>query len=150
MSAVLTGNDTTILNERILKDFPDTDVVNIEYPDNLVEPKNGKNGNTIYAFNAAGRRTNVTIRVLAGSSDDKYLQAEIASYLNDPAAYTLIAGEFIKRVGDGKGNITNIIYQMKGGIIQKIPNTKENVSGDTEQAVTSYLIVFANTPRTIG
>ena len=150
MSVSLTGKDTIIIDTRILNDLGTGDVANLEFPNNLVEAKPGKNGNTIYAYNASGKLANVTLRVLRGSSDDKYLASRMQEYINDPAAFVLIAGEVIKRVGDGAGNITNDIYTMKGGVIQKIPGGKENVEGDTEQALSIYVIVFANNDRVMG
>jgi hypothetical protein len=148
-SVSLTGKDTTIINDRIFKDFADADCVNLEFPNNLVEAKVGKNGNAIYAFNSSGKLVNVKIRIIRGSADDKFLNSEVTNYTNDPAAYTLMIGEFIKRAGDGLGNVSNDTYKLEGGIIQKMPNAKENVSGDTEQAVTEYQIVFTNTDRSI-
>lgn len=150
MSVSLTGKDTTIINERVLSDLATGDCVSLSFPNNLAEAKTGKNGNTIYAFNSTGRQCVATIRVLRGSADDKYLSSEMTAYINDPAAYTLIAGEFIKRAGDGAGNITADIYQMRGGIVQKLPEAKENVEGDTEQAVTVYQVLFANSSRIMG
>ena len=150
----LTGNDTVAIGAtgaalRIFADFGDGDTVNLDFPNNLVEAKTGKNGNTIYAFNATGQVVAVLIRVLRGSPDDKFLNAEMNLYLADPAAYPLLAGEFIKRIGDGAGNVINDVYKIAGGIVQKIPTVKENVEGDTEQAITIYQILFANTERSI-
>lgn len=150
MSITLTGSDTNIIDNRILADEAEGDVVNLDFPNNLVEPKVGKNGNTLYAFNATGKQVVATIRVLRGSADDKYLNARLSELLLDLPSYILIEAEFIKRVGDGLGNVTNDIYKVKGGVIQKFPNTKENVEGDTEQAVSIYQIAFANTSRVIA
>jgi len=150
----LTGNDTVAIGAtgaalRIFNDFGDGDTVNLDFPNNLVEAKTGKNGNTIYAFNATGQVVNATIRVLRGSPDDKYLNSEMNLYLKDPAAYPLLAGEFIKRIGDGTGAVINDVYKIGGGVVQKIPTVKENVEGDTEQSITIYIILFANTERSI-
>ena len=150
MGVSLTGKDTVIIDTRIMADFATGDTVNMEFPNNLVEAKAGKNGNVIYAFNASGKLANVTLRILRGSADDKYLSSRMQEYINDSAAFPLIAGEFIKRIGDGAGNITADVYLMKGGVIQKIPTVKENVEGDTEQAVTIYVITFGNTNRIMG
>jgi len=150
MSVALTGKDTTIIDTRRLTDLGTGDVVIIEAPNNLVELKQGKDGNAIYAYNASGKQTVVTLRVIRGSADDKYLAARMQEYINDPAAFVLISGEFIKRTGDGAGNITNEVYTMDGGVIQKMPSTKENVEGDTEQAVSIYTLVFANSDRVMG
>ena len=150
MSVALTGKDTTIIDTRRLTDLGTGDVVMIEAPNNLVELKQGKDGNAIYAYNASGKQTVATLRVIRGSADDKYLAARMQEYINDPAAFVLISGEFIKRTGDGTGNITNEVYTMDGGVIQKMPGTKENVEGDTEQAVSIYTLVFANSDRVMG
>lgn len=148
-SAALTGKDTTILSGRVFNDFAEGDVVVIDYPNNLTEGKVGKNGNVIYAFNAMGKVVTVKIRTLLGSSDDKFLNSKVTEYINDSASFVFLTGEFVKRVGDGAGNISNIIYLLDGGVVQKIPNAKENVSGDTEQAVAEYTILFANADRAI-
>lgn len=152
MSVSLTGNDTIAVGTRgatlrILVDLADADTGVLEFPNNLVEAKTGKNGNTIYAFNSTGKVVTLTLRVMRGSTDDKYLNSEMNSYLNDPASYVLLDGEVVKRVGDGQGNITNDVYSLDGGIIQKMPAAKENVEGDTEQAVTIWQIIFANSNR---
>lgn len=150
MSVALTGKDTTIIDGRILTDFADGDTAMLDFPNNLMESVNGKNGNTIYAANSTGKVVTITLRVLAGSADDKYLNSRMQEFINDPAAFILIEGEFIKRVGDGQGNVNDIIYTVQGGVIQKLPNAKENVSGDTEQSVSVWQIQFANTERKVA
>jgi hypothetical protein len=149
MSVSLTGKDTHIINDRIFVDFADGDCGSLEFPNNLVEVKVGKNKNSIYAFNASGQTVNYKVRIIRGSADDKFLNSEMNRYIQDPASYSLMSGEFVKRVGDGAGNVTNDTYKVDGGIIQKIPGGKDNVSGDTEQAVAEYMIVFANTDRSM-
>ena len=150
MSVALTGKDTHLVGTRILTDLAEGDVGNLDFPNNMVEMKTGKNGNTIYAFNATGKVVDYTVRTLLGSDDDKYLNAELNRYLNDPPSYTLLDGEFIKRVGDGAGDVSNVIYRVGGGIPKKLPNSKENVEGDTEQAIAEWVIGYANTDRSIS
>jgi len=149
-SVTLTGKDTIVIDDRILQDFADGDTCNIEFPNDLVTEKAGKNGNMLYAYNAAGNIANVTLRVLRGSADDKYLQSRLQEYKNDPAAFVMVAGEFIKRLGDGSGNVTADTLTLPGGVFKKKPGTKENVAGDTEQAVTIYALVFADSDRAMG
>lgn len=151
----LTGKDTISLGSRglalrIFNDLADGDTGNLDFPNNLVESKTGKNGNTIYAFNSTGKVSLLTIRVLRGSPDDKYLNSEMNRYLQDPAAYTLIDGEFVKRIGNGLGEVTNDVYRMSGGIIQKFPVVKENVEGDVEQSVSIWSVQFANNSRSLS
>ncbi len=152
MSVALTGKDTIAIGSRglaprIFADLADGDTGVLDFPNNLVEAKTGKNGNTIYAFNSTGQVVTFTLRVIRGSADDKYLNSEMNRFLLDPAGYTLIDGEIVKRIGDGEGNVTNDVYSLDGGIIQKMPAAKENVEGDTEQAVTIWQIIFANSDR---
>lgn len=149
MSVSLTGNDSISINGRVLADFADGDIANLDFPNNLVEAKTGKNNNTIYAFNATGRVVTATVRLIRGSSDDKFLNSEMNSFINDPASYLLLESEFIKRVGDGQGTITQDVYRLSGGVIHKLPTVKENVEGDVESAVVVWEIQFANTDRTI-
>lgn len=155
MSVVLTGEDTHAIGSiglapRVLADFGDGDVATLDFPNNLVEAKTGKNGNTIYSFNASGKICTYIVRVLIGSDDDKFFNSEMNKYFLNPASYVLLGGEFVKKAGDGKGNITNILYSFDGGIIQKMPNTKDNVGGDTEQNIAIWQIIFANTNRAIS
>lgn len=149
MSIVLTGKDTILLDTRIMKDFGDGDTAVLTFPNDLCQEKVGKNGNVIFAFNATGKVANVVLRVMLGSADDKYLNSRLQEYLNDPAAFIVFSGEFIKRAGDGSGDVTNIIYQFNAGVIKKMVESKENVEGDTEQAIAIYTMVFANTDRAI-
>src|SRR4030042_2643319 len=143
----LTGKDTSIIDDRVLNDFGDGDVVNIEFLNNIVEGKVGKNGNVLYAYNSTGNQVTVTMRLLRSSPDDKFFNTKLIQYKQNPAGFILMEGEFIKKVGDGKGNITNDIYKLSGGIIQKMIGGKENVEGDTEQALSIYQLFFANTDR---
>jgi hypothetical protein len=150
MSVALTGKDTIILDTRILSDLATGDVANLEFPNDLVDAKTGKNGNTIFAFNATGKVVNATIRVIRASADDQYLNSRLYQYLNDPPSFVAIEAEMVKRVGDAAGNIKNDTYQISGGLISKIPSVKENVEGDIEQAVSIWAIKFANSDRRIG
>lgn len=150
MSVALNGKDTLILDARILTDLADGDTAVLEFPNDLAGVKVGKNGNTLFAFNSTGQTCNLTIRVVMGSEDDKYMNSRLQEYRNDPASFVLFKAELIKRVGDGEGNVINNTYKVSGGIITKIPGAKENVEGDTEQSVTIYTITFANTDRSLG
>ncbi len=149
-TVALTGKDTIVIDDRILSDLADADTAVLEFPNNLMEAKTGKNGNVIYAFNAQGQVVNMTLRVIRGSADDKYMQSRLQEYINDPSAFILFEAELIKRAGDGAGNITSDTYQLKGGAPQKMPAAKENVAGDTEQAVSIYAMTFGNSQRALG
>jgi hypothetical protein len=147
MSVALTGEDVSLINDLPLADLADGQAVLISIPNDLVGVKQGKNGNILYAFNATGRQCEATFRILRGSADDKRLNGLLTQYINNPSRFTLISGDFTKTIGDGAGNVTEEKYTMDGGVIQKIPEVQENVEGDTEQAVTVYMIRFGNVDR---
>ena len=150
MGAVsLTGNDTVIIDSRIFNNLANGDTAVLDYPNDIAAGAVGKNGNILIAFNATGKTVTLSLRVLLGSSDDKYLNGRYAQYINDPAAFSLLNGEFIKRVGPGDGSAVNVIYKMGQGFFTKPPIAKENVEGDVEQSVAVWLITFPNTDRSI-
>lgn len=145
----LTGKDVIQIDDRVLNDLADGDAVMISYPNDLAVVKTAKNGNTIYAFNETGRQVEVALRVLLGSSDDKYLNSRLQEMKNDFSAFILIDGNFVKRVGDGQGNMSSDVYQMSGGVFKKQGDAKSSAEGDTEQSVVVYTIAFGNGDKSI-
>ncbi len=145
--ASLTGADTIIINDRVITDLSDMDCVTLDFQMEIATLKTGKNGNVIYALNETGRECMVVIRVLRGSEDDKFFNALQSSQIANFSSFTLMTGEFIKKVGDGKGNVTSDTFIMSGGIFTKRTGGKSNVEGDTEQSVCMYEMKFANAPR---
>ena len=145
----LTGDDTIIINDLPLNDFPDGDIATLELPNNLMEIQTGKNGNTVFALDEAGNNATLTLRVLLSSNDDKRLNGLIP--LSESfASYVLLTGSVVKQIGDGQGNVSYNTYLLQGGMIQKKPAVKSNVNGDTQQAVVEYVIQFANAARAIA
>ena len=66
----LTGNDTVILNERVIKDMADGSIVEISYQNDRVGITTGNNDNTIFAEDSTGSNATLTLRVIRGSADD--------------------------------------------------------------------------------
>ncbi len=146
----LTGKDTVTVNGRILNDFADGVVAELQFPNDLVNLKTGKGGNTLYGLNNTGRQAEVTLRLIRGSSDDKFLNAIFSSMLGNFSGFTLMVGTFVKNVGDGAGNIQTDTYIMSGGAFKRGVNGLENADGDTNQSVSEWHLVFSNAPRGIG
>lgn len=144
----LTGSDTIILNDLPLKDFADGDIGTLEINNDLFAMQTGKNGNTIFAYDEAGRNATLTVRILMSSNDDKRLNGLVPRTENF-ASTVLINGSVVKMVGDGAGNISYNTYLLRGGMIQRNPNVTSNVNGETAQAVVEYVIQFANAERSI-
>lgn len=150
MSVVaLSGSDTLMINNRILSDLADGDAAALTFANDIANLKTGKNGNSIYSFNASGKECEVKIRLIRGSADDKFLNNLMAQQQSNFAGIVLMNGEFIKKIGDGAGVISSDTYIMSGGIFTKMVEAKSNVEGDTEQSVSVYTLKFSNAPRVL-
>lgn len=151
MRKTLSGDDVISINDRIFTDLADGDFAMLSFENEVATVTTGKNGNSIYSLNTTGRQGLLTLRLLRASADDKYLnnlynQQQKANF----GGFVLMTGEFIKKVGDGQGNISNDTYILSGGIFKKEVDVKSNVEGDTEQSVSIYEIEFSNAPRVIS
>lgn len=149
-SVSLSGNDTIIINERVFRDFGDGDVAMLEFPNEMATVVTGKNGNAVYASNSTGEQVNVSLRLLKGTSDDKFLNGLLINQFRDFAAFVLMTGSFAKRLGTGGGETFNDTYVLHGGVFKKGVDTKSNVAGDTEEVLSVYTMEFSRAPRTIG
>lgn len=143
----ITGKDTLTLFDRVINDTADADLTNITFPNDLFTVKTGKNENTLYALNAEGKNCELTLRLVRGSDDDKFMQSKISEMLRDPASFTLATGQLVKRIGNGEGGVTRDVYNLDGGIFTKLVEGKENSDGDIEQAVATYTMRFALATR---
>ena len=145
----LTGKDVIVLNGRVMKNFADATLAELTFDTNLMEVKASKDGNTIYALNEQGRVSELKLRLLLGSSDDKFLNSMLASMKSDPSGFILILGSFTKRVGDGAGNSSLVVYQCVGGAFSKMPAAKSSAAGDTDQSVVEWAIKFGSADRSV-
>lgn len=148
-ATAITGNDSVILNGRVLHDFADGDCGKIVYEEDLTKVKAGKDGNTVFALNQGGRIATLSLRIILGSADDKYLNGLLANYQADPSGYVLDQGSLFKRVGDGAGNPNSVVYQLIGGAPRKQPEAKLNTDGDPSQAVGEWTWIFGQVPRSV-
>lgn len=150
MSTVsLSGSDTFMVNNRVLVDFADGKCVEVTFENDIANVKTGKNGNSIYGLNETGKQCKVVLRMVRGSSDDKFLNGLLAQQQANFAGFPLMIAQFIKKVGDGSGNITNDTYIMSGGVFTKQVEAQSNVEGETEQSVSIYTMKFSNNPRVL-
>lgn len=150
MSAIaLSGNDTVIINNQVITDLADGNCIELTFPTDIANVKTGKNGNSIYGLNESGKQSEVKMRVLRGSSDDKFLQNLLTQQQANFAGTVLMIGQFIKKIGDGQGNISSDTYIMSGGVFVKQVEGKSNVEGETEQSIAIYTLKFSNAPRVL-
>ena len=145
----LTGDDTLVIAGIVITDVCDGDWFTYNFENDLANVKRGKNGNTIYAENAMGLVANATLRLLRGSDTDKQLNTLMQSQFDDFSAFVLLDGQFVKRVGDGQGNITSDTGRMSGGIFKRAVDARSNAEGDTEQSVSVYNFTFGEIDRAI-
>ncbi len=141
----LSGSDTINIQNRIFADLADGNCVELD----IASVKTGKNGNSIYGLNETGKQCEVKIRVIRGSSDDKFLNNLLSQQQANFAGTVLLIGQFIKKIGDGRGNITSDTYIMSGGVFTKQVPAKTNVEGESEQSVAIYTIKYSNSPRVL-
>jgi len=146
-TVTLSGNDSTIIDNIPLTDLADGDCTSLTFPNDIASLKTGKNGNSVYSLNESGNQAEMKVRVLRGSSDDKRLNAKMVQQQANFAGTVLMQGEFVKKLGDGLGNVTSDTYITSGGIFTKRVEAKTNTDGDTEQSVAIYTIKFSNAPR---
>jgi hypothetical protein len=148
-SQTLTGNDVLILDDHIFNDLADGDCVKLTYPNDIANVKTGKNGNSMIALDERGRQGDLEIRVLRGSTDDKFLLGKLAAVKLDFASIVLETGTFVKKLGDGLGNVQFDTFELRNGIITHQPETSDNVEGGTDQVVTVWRLRFTNVDRVL-
>lgn len=148
-TVAITGKDTLILNGHVFHDLADADCGKIVYDEDLTKLKVGKDGNAVFGQNQGGRAGTLTMRVVIGSPDDKYLNGLLASYLGDSSGYVLDIGSLFKNVGDGAGNRNSVVYQMLGGAPKHQPEVKINTDGDPAQSVAEWMWIIAQVARSI-
>ena len=146
----MSGQDTIIIQNRSLADLGEGDVIDVTFPNNVADVKTGKNGNSIFSFNATGKQCEVKIRIIKGSGDDKFLNGLYNSQNYNFAGFTTLSGQFIKKIGDGKGKVGSDTYILSGGIFMKGIEAKSNVEGSVEQSVSVYTLKFASGTRVIS
>lgn len=151
MKAVsMTGGDSLILNDRLIDGLADGDAFILTFPDDIATVTIGKDGNAIFSQNASGKRAEGVLRVLRGSTVDKWLNNILSLQQQNFAGFVLLNGEFIKKVGDGQGKVTSDTYLLQGGVFTKMVEGKTNSNGEAEQSIAIYSVQFAEAGRALG
>jgi hypothetical protein len=89
----------------------------------------------------------LVLRLVRGSSDDRFLQGKLSTIEKDFVTSELCNGQIALRMGDGLGNVISDTYQLQGGLIGRKVDGKDNADGDTAQGVAVYTVRFANVVR---
>lgn len=147
-SVSITGNDTLTLNAvQNVVGFAAGKVSEVIFSGDIIEMNRGKNGNVIVAEKNSGYVAEMTLWLLRGCADDRYLNGLLAAQINNFAGTVANFGQFIKKVGDGQGNITSDTYTLGTGLIQKIPHAETDTEGDTKQAQVEWKIKWGSVSR---
>ena len=150
MSVAMSGNDGLVINNRIFSDFATGTWGELTFPNEIAAVKTGKNKNTIYGQNQTGDNANMTIALIRGSGDDKFLNGLLANQNNNFPGFPLMQGSYTKKVGDGNGKIINDVYSLSGGVFVNNVEAKSNAEGDTDQSMSVYKFRWSSAPRAIG
>jgi len=141
------GKDVLIINGQVLTGYADQDAIKFEPQGPIAQMKVSKDGNSIYSMQYSGIVVKLTVRLVRACFDDQTLNSLLQQWIADPSTFVLMSGSYVKRVGDGKGNVTNEVYQLAGGVPETIPSAMSNMDGSTEQSVTVYTMLFRNDAR---
>lgn len=146
----MSGNDIFILNNRNITGFAVGKVSELTIPNNLADVKTGKNGNSIFSFINSGLICEFKAILIRGCADDVFFNSLLTQMKNNFSGFPLMFGQYIKKIGDGLGNVTSDTYNMSGGIFSKTTPAQSDTEGTPEQSQVEYMLKFANNPRTIS
>jgi hypothetical protein len=149
LTVSLSGDDTFQINNQVISTLANQDPGHVTFPNELATVEQGKNGTTIYAQNPMGQIADFVIRILLAGIDDQYLNSLLQQQSTGFSDFTLMTGVFNKRVGDGKGNILTVQYQLSGGIVSKGIEAMTSARGDVNQSVAVWPLRFGNWSRYI-
>ncbi|MCL2519583.1 MAG: hypothetical protein FWE37_01070, partial [Spirochaetaceae bacterium] len=131
-------------------DFADGEVARLSFPNNLSSLKNGRAGNALFAFNEEGKQCELTLRLLKGSADDRFLNGLLSDMLQQGVAFKLLNGKLVKKLGDGYGHIQEEQYLLTNGAFKRGVDNQSNATGAVEQAIAVYQLHFSAAPRLIA
>lgn len=143
----VSGNDTLIVNGVVITGHADGDAIKIEPQGPISQYKVSKDGNTIISLQYTGILCKLTVRLVRGCADDITMNGLLQQWINAPTAFPLLAGSYVKSIGDGKGNVASEIYVISGGVFEAIPPGHTSMDGSVEASVSVYTFWFRNDAR---
>lgn len=121
-----------------LSDFADGDIGHLTFPNEINAFEIGKDGNAILAFDERGTKAELMLRILRGSNDDRRLLSYLQQYMALKQAFVLLEAQVTKNVGNGKGIVHQVSYDLTGVHPTGFPEVVVNVAGGIEQAVSVW------------
>lgn len=148
-----TSSDTIIVKdyqgEFILSDLADGTVAELSAPNELSATTTGYNGNSLGAHNEPGRQRECTLRIVKGSNDDKRLNKNYNMWKNRDMRFAPMQMTFVKNIGHNDGSITKDTVECYFGLPAGQPTQMTDVTGNTEQVVSIYMLRFGNSERSM-
>ncbi len=147
---ILTNNPGDIIQLGTISSFKDTvekEVGFLDYHWTIVIERIGRDGFPLVSPDFKDRSGTLTLRLVTGSSEDKYLYNEITSYLNDPSSYSPIEGRILQRVG-GYNRVTTT-YKLSGGVVKGIPALSIKKVKNKEVVISEWTLSFCKIEREV-
>jgi hypothetical protein len=144
---VLSGSDTLQIQGRTITSVCSGDWAKLTFPNETTQMDIGKNGNTVYAYDFRGEQAQFELMLLRGTDDDAFLQSLFVPMRQDFASFLLLQGQYIKRLGDGAGNLRREIAKLQGGVFSKRIETMSNAQGEPKQAIALWTMKWARAIR---
>lgn len=144
-----TLSDIIELDGEVVTGGADGDIAVISYPNDTAGVSTGKGGNTVAAHNEMGRQADLVLRVVRGCYDDKRLNSKLVQWTKRSPEFVPIVGNFTKVIAVDGGTNSDTTSLMFGIPLRRV-EARENVAGDTEQAIAVYNIRFGNSDRSIA
>lgn len=136
---------------RVLTDFADGTIFDIDYVSDLINSTTGKEGNTVFVKDERGRNGKGSMRILKGSSDDNYLNGLFTDMKSSFGSGTkILTIDIVRKIVDGTGTTLTESFNLQGCLLTQMPKTSVNVHGDTEQAISVWNMVAADVNRSIS
>lgn len=135
---------------RVIADFADASIVEVDFQSELINTTTGKNGNGIAVLDERGRNGAISFRIVKGSADDNYINGLFNAMKNNFVATKFLTISFSRSLIDGSGAVLTETYVFEGALFSQMPKAMANVHGDTEQAIAVWSAKAINSNRTIS
>ncbi len=141
--SAVSGSDVLILNNGVgvITGHADGEAYKLEPQEPISEMKVSKDGNSIYAPKYTGIKAKLTIRLVRACADDQNMNTLLQAWIASPSTFNMFSGTYLKSTGDTKGNVTNEVYSLSGGVFEMIPSGVSNMDGSVEASVTIYTLL---------
>ncbi|MEE9571857.1 MAG: hypothetical protein V3W20_02280 [Candidatus Neomarinimicrobiota bacterium] len=138
------GNDTVEIDSTLILGFAGADNFTLTFPNEIMGMTKGKNGNAIFSNNVQGTIGEIEMRLIRTTDSNIFLLNKLNTQLKDLPTFVLMNLIYVKRLGDGLGNVKRDVYNCTGGLFTKKVDIKENLEGDTEQNIAVWNMRFTD------